>query len=123
MYFYCFDAPAERACMRASGTINTCALARRAFDLIGGKGAWAAVDPIGGDIAHKITQSLRDDGTLLVYSSMTDVTSNVGIPDLLYRGVKVGCGTCLCVQRLSAPAAISQGSARCLFYDLAVTRL
>ena len=62
----------------------------RAFVLTGGKGAWAAVDPIGGDIAQKITQSLRDEGTLLVYSSMTGPTTNVGIPDLLYRGVKVG---------------------------------
>lgn len=48
------------------------------------------MDPIGGDVAAKITASIRDKGELLVYSSMTGMTSNVGIPDLLYRGVKVG---------------------------------
>ncbi len=56
----------------------------------GGRGAWAAIDPIGGDIAAKITASLRDDGELLVYSLMTVPTTNVGIHDILFRGVKVG---------------------------------
>jgi NADPH:quinone reductase-like Zn-dependent oxidoreductase len=82
--------------MRPLGTISTYASVRRAFGWTGGKGAWAAVDPIGGDIAQKITQSLRDDGTLLVYSSMAGMTSNVGIPDLLYRGVKVNSRPYLC---------------------------
>ena len=56
----------------------------------GGKGAWAAFDPIGGDIAAKITASLREDGELFVYSLMTVPTTNVGIHDILFRGVKVG---------------------------------
>lgn len=55
----------------------------------GGKGAYGAVDPVGGPFAAKITQSLRDSGTLIVYSSMAGFTSDVGIPDLLYRDVRV----------------------------------
>ena len=52
---------------------------RRVVGPAGGKGAWAAIDPIGGDIAAKMTASLRDDGELLVYSLMTVPTTNVGI--------------------------------------------
>lgn len=47
------------------------------------------MDPVGGPFAEKISQSLRDSGTLIVYSSMGGVTSEVGIPDLLYRDVRV----------------------------------
>ncbi len=48
------------------------------------------MDPIGGDIAGKITASLRDDGELIVFGAMSVVTSNVGIRDIMFRGVKVG---------------------------------
>ncbi len=73
----------------------------------GGKGAWAAVDPIGGDIAGKITACLRDDGELIVFGAMSVVTSNVGIRDIMFRGVKVAgchhskfdfCPTVVCVR-------------------------
>ena len=42
-----------------------------------GKGAYAAVEPIGGEITKKMIQSLRDDATLLFYSLMADYTSPV----------------------------------------------
>lgn len=61
----------------------------RVKEITGGKGAYGAVDPVGGPFAEKITASIRDSGTLIVYSAMGGLTTNVGIPDLLYRDVRV----------------------------------
>ena len=47
------------------------------------------MDPVGGPFVEKITQSIRDSGTLIVYSAMGGLTATVGIPDLLYRDVRV----------------------------------
>lgn len=47
------------------------------------------MDPVGGPFAEKITASIRDHGTMIVYSAMGGLTTSVGIPDLLYRDVRV----------------------------------
>ena len=55
----------------------------------GGKGAYAVVDPVAGPFAEQLTASVREGGTYLCYSRLGGFTANVGIKDLLYRGVKV----------------------------------
>ena len=57
--------------------------------MAGGKGAYAALDPVAGPFAEKLTQSVRDGGTYLLYSRLGGMTAHVGIEDLLYRGVTV----------------------------------
>lgn len=58
-------------------------------EITGGKGAYAAVDPVGGPFTEKVTQSVRDSGTVIIYSAMGGLTANAGIPDLLYRDVRL----------------------------------
>ena len=55
----------------------------------GGGGAYAVIDPVAGPFAEKLTQSVRDGGTYLVYSRLGGMTAHLGIPDLLYRDVRV----------------------------------
>ena len=72
------------------------------------------MDPVGGDVAANITASLRDDGELIVFGRMSVPTSNVGIRDLMFRGVKVG-GCCRSNHDIVwsvTPAAGTAGSLR-----------
>ena len=50
---------------------------------------WGAVDPVAGPYAQTMTSLIRDGGQLVLYSRLGGMTANVGISDLLYRGVKV----------------------------------
>ena len=50
---------------------------------------WGAVDPVAGPYAQTMSSMIRDGGQYVLYSRLGGMTANVGIPDLLYRGVTV----------------------------------
>ncbi|KXN71461.1 NAD(P)-binding protein [Conidiobolus coronatus NRRL 28638] len=52
-----------------------------------GKGAYGAVDAVGGDLAFKLSQVVRDDGTIILYSFLGGEQVNVSGADLLLRHV------------------------------------
>ncbi|KXN67389.1 GroES-like protein [Conidiobolus coronatus NRRL 28638] len=52
-----------------------------------GKGAYGALDPVGDDVAFKLSQAVRDDGTIILYSLLGGYQVNVSGADLLLRHV------------------------------------
>ena len=50
---------------------------------------WGAVDPVAGPYAQTVSGMIRDGGQYVLYSRLGGMTANVGISDLLYRGVTV----------------------------------
>ena len=64
-------------------------IANRVGEVTDGKGAYAAVDSVGGDMLGKLLSAVRPRGTLLLYGAMSGVTFNGQIPDLLFH-LKVG---------------------------------
>ncbi len=55
----------------------------------GGKGAYAAVDCVGGSGTAAVTQSLRERGTLILWGAMAGFTTTMFIPDIIFRFVQV----------------------------------
>ncbi|KAL6769252.1 hypothetical protein ACKKBF_B18080 [Auxenochlorella protothecoides x Auxenochlorella symbiontica] len=53
-----------------------------------GEGADAAFECVGGDVSG-IVKGLRHGGALIVYGAMAEFTFTAGIPDILFRAVKV----------------------------------
>lgn len=51
----------------------------------GGEGAYAGVDPVGGEATGVVAAGTRAHGTVLLYSAMADIKAVVGIPDILFR--------------------------------------
>ncbi|KAL4427108.1 hypothetical protein ABPG77_001112, partial [Micractinium sp. CCAP 211/92] len=62
-------------------------LVGRVKDITGGKGAYAALECVGGDVTQKILQCTRDGGTVFVYGAMASFELKACIPDLLFRDV------------------------------------
>ncbi|KAL4427444.1 hypothetical protein ABPG77_000733 [Micractinium sp. CCAP 211/92] len=58
-------------------------------EITGGRGAYGAIECIGGDIFAQVCGAVRDNGTVLIYGAMSGLTATYAIPDLLFRGVKV----------------------------------
>ncbi|KXN71462.1 NAD(P)-binding protein [Conidiobolus coronatus NRRL 28638] len=52
-----------------------------------GKGAYGAIDAVGGDLAFKLSQVVRDDGTVILYSILGGEQVNVSGADLLLRHI------------------------------------
>jgi NADPH:quinone reductase-like Zn-dependent oxidoreductase len=52
-----------------------------------GKGAYGALDSVGGDIAFKLSQVVRNDGTVILYSILGGYQVNISGADLLLRHV------------------------------------
>ncbi|KXN67402.1 NAD(P)-binding protein [Conidiobolus coronatus NRRL 28638] len=52
-----------------------------------GKGAYGAVDAVGGDLASKLSQVVRDDGTIILYSCLGGEQINISGNDLILRHV------------------------------------
>ena len=55
--------------------------------MTGGKGAWGAVECVGGDLLTSVASSVRSNGTVLIYGAMSGLGASFSIPDLLFRGV------------------------------------
>ncbi|KAL4447410.1 hypothetical protein ABPG75_004629 [Micractinium tetrahymenae] len=64
-------------------------LAERAKQITGGRGAYAAVECIGGEIFAQVCSAVRDNATVLIYGAMSGLTASYSIPDPLFRGVKI----------------------------------
>lgn len=64
-------------------------IAERVGQITGGKGAYAAVDAVGGDLTGKLLAGVRPRGTLLIYGVLSGRTFTAGIPDVLFQ-LKVG---------------------------------
>eukprot|EP00891_Asterochloris_glomerata_P007394 jgi/Astpho2/7394/Aster-x0316 len=63
-------------------------LPKRVAEITQGRGAYAVINPIGGEVNIPLTKSLRDGGTLYIYSLFLD---NVVVPmqDLHFRRINV----------------------------------
>ena len=61
-------------------------IAQRVQDITGGKGAYGAVDCVGGELTGKLLAAVRPRGTLLVYGAMGGLQLQGGIPDVLFQG-------------------------------------
>ena len=78
-------------------------VAARVKEITGGKGAYAAMDAVGGPGVERITNSLRDFGTVLIYGAMSGLQFTGSIVDCLFRGVVVkGFWLNLYLNRISA---------------------
>lgn len=55
--------------------------------ITGGKGAWSAMDAVGGEMFSKCASSVRAGGTVFVYGALSGLECSFSIPDLLFRGV------------------------------------
>ncbi|KAL4459109.1 hypothetical protein ABPG75_013974 [Micractinium tetrahymenae] len=62
-------------------------LVERVKEITGGKGAYAALECVGGDITEKVVQATRNGGTVFIYGAMAAFSITVCIPDLLFRDV------------------------------------
>lgn len=60
-------------------------IAERVGQITGGKGAYAAVDAVGGDLTGKLLAGVRPRGTLLIYGVLSGRTFTAGIPDVLFQ--------------------------------------
>lgn len=60
---------------------------KRVKEITGGRGAYAALECVGGDITEKVVQSTREGGTVFIYGAMASFELKVAIPDLLFRDV------------------------------------
>ncbi|KAK9829662.1 hypothetical protein WJX72_007192 [[Myrmecia] bisecta] len=54
--------------------------------ITGGKGAYGAIDAVGGEVTEKVMSAVRPKGTVLVYGAMSGPTLQVKIFDPLYYG-------------------------------------
>lgn len=64
-------------------------LAERVREITGGRGAYGAIECIGGDIFAQVTSSVRNSGTVIIYGAMSGLKATFGIPDPLFRCVKI----------------------------------
>lgn len=58
-------------------------------EITGGRGAYAAIECIGGEIFAQVCGAVRDNGSVLIYGAMSGLTATYAIPDPLFRGVKI----------------------------------
>lgn len=55
----------------------------------GGKGAYAAIDAVSGEVTQKVAMALRDGGTVYVYGALSGDPIQVDTLDTLYKYKKV----------------------------------
>lgn len=59
----------------------------RVLEITGGKGAYGAVDSVGGEITGALASAVRPGGTVIIYGAMSGLSTTISIPDPLFRGV------------------------------------
>jgi trans-2-enoyl-CoA reductase len=64
-------------------------IAEKVMELTGGKGAYAAIECVGGEIFKACVSSVRPFGTVFIYGAMSGLEMTVSIPDPLFRGVTI----------------------------------
>ncbi|PSC73519.1 trans-2-enoyl-mitochondrial [Micractinium conductrix] len=60
-------------------------LVDRVKELTGGRGAYAAVECIGGDMFAQVASAVRASGTAIIYGAMSGLSASFSIPDPLFR--------------------------------------
>ncbi|KAG0607988.1 hypothetical protein M758_8G069500 [Ceratodon purpureus] len=60
----------------------------RVKEITGGKGAWGALDPVGGTITGMLASCVRDGGQMFIYGVLGGFTLTMGTKDL-FRGVSL----------------------------------
>jgi len=61
----------------------------RVNEITGDKGAYGAIECVGGDLFASITASVRAGGTAIIYGAMSGLTATYDIPSVLFRGVTI----------------------------------
>lgn len=56
-------------------------------EVTGGSMAWGGIDAVGGELTAKVTGSIRNDGTVLIYGAMSGLQFTGSIVDALFRNV------------------------------------
>jgi trans-2-enoyl-CoA reductase len=64
-------------------------IAARVKEITGGEGAWGALDSVGGALTAKVSNAVRNGGTVLIYGAMSGLSFEGSIVDCLFRGVTV----------------------------------
>ena len=60
----------------------------------GGKGAYSAIDAVGGPLTKQLSLALRDGGTVYVYGALSDEPIQVDNLDTLYKFKRVEASSC-----------------------------
>lgn len=69
--------------------LQTDDIAAKVKEITNNNGAYAGLDAVGGDLTIKITNSIRNAGTLIIYGAMSGLTFTGSIIDALFRNVTV----------------------------------
>ena len=56
---------------------------------VGGKGIYAAIDAVGGELTQQVALALRDGGSVHVYGALSGKPTQVDTLDMLYKYKKV----------------------------------
>lgn len=64
-------------------------LVERVQEITGGRGAYAAIECVGGELFAKVAAAVRSGGTCIIYGAMSGLTATYNIPDVLFRDVVV----------------------------------
>ena len=65
------------------------AIAEQVSKITGGKGAYGAIECVGGEITKGVVGSVRNNGVVLLYGAMGGLEIIASIPDILFRGVSI----------------------------------
>ena len=61
----------------------------RIKEITGGKGAWGALDCVGGELFQKVASGVRNDGLAIIYGAMDGLGASFAVPDPLFRGIVI----------------------------------
>jgi NADPH:quinone reductase-like Zn-dependent oxidoreductase len=64
-------------------------IAARVKEVTGGKGAWGAIDAVGGPLTQRISGAVRDGGSVYIYGAMSGLEFTGSIVDCLFRNVAI----------------------------------
>ncbi|KAI3438921.1 hypothetical protein D9Q98_001335 [Chlorella vulgaris] len=64
-------------------------LVERVKQITGGKGAYATLECVGGEITEQLVKATRNNGTVVVYGAMAAFSFCSGVHDVLFRGVTI----------------------------------
>lgn len=64
-------------------------ITEQVMEITDGKGAYGAIECVGGTIFKACASSVRVNGTILIYGAMSGLDMTVFIPDPLFRGVTI----------------------------------
>ena len=78
------------------GALLLCRMTNREACGAGGKGAYAAVDAVGGQMTKQLSLALRDGGTVYVYGALSNEPIQVDNLEIVYKFTRVEVSSCPC---------------------------